>query len=274
MGFIPSSSTIQLYAYFTEYARERIFNGEVSDFQVTQFSLHDEDINYQISKYSLGQDSSGNTIYNIPKSGFIPDITGDPDSCIKSNKNTIVFGKNMLTGTTQVSTPIVLGCTDPLALNYDSAATVNNGTCQYPPTPIRTLTIGFQDVSFKELGPPSNLKNHSYTFTVNLKALVGDTSGGPTLAESQATTFKIEILEFDPILVQNITIVPSNPITFIDGGVISCDLRFVKSNLNPTGEPNYTEDAIIKIKITPISPNRTVETGKGTFTYTKTLKWI
>lgn len=28
------------------------------------------------------------------------------------------------------------GCTDPLALNYDQAATVNDGTCQYPPAPI------------------------------------------------------------------------------------------------------------------------------------------
>lgn len=98
MGFIVSSSTVQLYAYFTEYARERIFNGDVIDFQIKNFSLHDEDINYQISKQIIGVDSSGNTLYNTPKSGFIPDITGDNDVCIKSNKGMVVFGKNMLKG--------------------------------------------------------------------------------------------------------------------------------------------------------------------------------
>jgi hypothetical protein len=95
MGFVPSSSTIQLYAYFTEYARERIFNGDVPDFKVTHFSLHDDDVNYLITS-----SSDGST--NKPlESGFIPDITGDIDSCIKSNKNRIELGKNTLTGTTQ-----------------------------------------------------------------------------------------------------------------------------------------------------------------------------
>jgi len=96
MGFIKSSTTIQLYAYFTEYARERIFNGDVIDFQIKNFSLHDEDIDYKISKEIIGVDSSGNTLYNTLKSGFIPDITGDNDVCIKSNKSTIILGKNTL----------------------------------------------------------------------------------------------------------------------------------------------------------------------------------
>jgi len=83
MGFLPSSSTIQLYAYFTEYAREKIFNGEVSDFQVRHFSLHDDDINYQTAKEII-TDITGGTTYNLVSSGFIPDITGDIDTCIKS----------------------------------------------------------------------------------------------------------------------------------------------------------------------------------------------
>ena len=33
---------------------------------------------------------------------------------------------------TWVSTQVVLGCTDPTALNYNPAATLDNGTCEFP----------------------------------------------------------------------------------------------------------------------------------------------
>jgi hypothetical protein len=84
MGFLPSSSTIQLYAYFTQYGRERILNGIESEFTITQFSLHDDDINYKIAAKEIGTNITGGTIYNLVSSGFIPDITGDNDTCIKS----------------------------------------------------------------------------------------------------------------------------------------------------------------------------------------------
>jgi len=83
MGFVPSSSTIQLYAYITQYGRERILNGIESEFTITQFSLHDDDINYQTAKEII-TDITGGTTYNLVSSGFIPDITGDIDTCIKS----------------------------------------------------------------------------------------------------------------------------------------------------------------------------------------------
>ncbi|MEK9730758.1 MAG: hypothetical protein VW230_03250, partial [Candidatus Poseidoniales archaeon] len=35
-----------------------------------------------------------------------------------------------------IQQPDVEGCTDPNALNYDSAATVDNGSCVYPPPPV------------------------------------------------------------------------------------------------------------------------------------------
>jgi len=35
------------------------------------------------------------------------------------------------------------GCTDPLALNYNSQATLNDGSCTYAPTPISNLDIHF-----------------------------------------------------------------------------------------------------------------------------------
>ena len=187
MGFVPSSSTIQLYAYFTEYARERIFNGEVPDFQVRHFSLHDDDIDYQVSKEIIGVDSSGNTLYNTLQSGFIPDITGDIDSCVKSNKASIVFGRNMLTGTTQVSTPVVLGCTNPSSPNYNPLANVDDGSCIIPPTPIRTLLIAIEPVSFDETNiPTSFLLSHQYTFNVVLKTQPGDTT--PITPEERAAT--------------------------------------------------------------------------------------
>lgn len=271
MGFVPSSSTIQLYAYFTEYARERIFNGEVPDFQVRHFSLHDDDIDYQISKEIIGVDSSGNTLYNIPKSGFIPDITGDIDSCVKSNKASIVFGRNMLTGTTQVSTPVVLGCTNPLATNYNPNATVDDGSCTIPPQ-ARTLTIGFDQISFTQPLPADNSKNHSYTLQVNLKALAGDTTGNANLEESLATTFNIEIVEYDTALIQNITTTPLNPKGFSIGNTTSITLQFTKKNL-VIQDPVYTEAVTIKLKLVPLQSNRIIEPGKDIFTYTKTIQW-
>lgn len=84
MGFVTSSSTIQLYAYITQYARDRIINGDINEFTVTHFSLHDDDINYKIASKEIATDATGGTIYNLVSSGFIPDITGDIDNCVKS----------------------------------------------------------------------------------------------------------------------------------------------------------------------------------------------
>ena len=271
MGFVPSSSTIQLYAYFSEYARERIFNGEVSDFQVTQFTLHDDDIDYQISKEIIGVDSSGNTIYNIPKSGFLPDITGDLDSCIKSNKNGIVFGRNMLTGTTQVSTPVVLGCTNPLATNYNENANVDDGSCIIIPGS-RILTIGFDQISYTQPLPADSSKNHTYTFQVNLKALAGDTTGNANLEESLATTFNIEIIDYDTTLIENVTTLPLNPKGFSIGNTTTCNLQFRKKNITPQ-DPILVEIVTIKLKLVSLQSNRIIEPGKDIYTYTKTIQW-
>lgn len=272
MGFVPSSSTIQLYAYFTEYAREKIFNGEVIDFKVRDFSLHDEDINYQISKETIGVDSSGNTLYNTLKSGFLPDITGDIDTCVKSNKTSIVFGRNMLTGTTQVSTPVVFGCTDPAADNYNSAANVDDGSCIITTPLSRTLTIGFDQVSFNQPLPADSSKNHSYTFQVNLKALAGDTTGNANLQEALATTFNIEIVSYDTGLIKSITTTPSNPKGFSIGNTASFNLQFTKKNL-VIQDPIYIELVTIKLRLVPLQSNRIVEPGKDIYTYTKTIQW-
>jgi hypothetical protein len=82
MGFIPQTNTKTLYAYLTTLGRQYILDGDKEDFQVEFFSLHDDDVNYFISS-----NISAGTAYYTLQSGFIPDITGDNDSCIKSIAN-------------------------------------------------------------------------------------------------------------------------------------------------------------------------------------------
>lgn len=93
MGFVASSSTIQLYAYFTQSAREKIFDGEEKNFTATYFTLHDNDVNYYLSSKP-----TITTPYNTLPSGFIPDVTGDADTCIKSLASGRYLKNNMLTG--------------------------------------------------------------------------------------------------------------------------------------------------------------------------------
>jgi hypothetical protein len=274
MGFVPSSSTIQLYAYFTEYAREKIFNGVVDDFKVTQFSLHDEDINYLISKETIGVDSSGNTLYNTLKSGFLPDITGDIDSCVKSNKSSIVFGKNTLTGTTQVSTPVVFGCTDLAASNYNPLATVDDGSCIItPPSGGRALTIGFQNSTntpIENYSSPPQKKNFSYNFFVDLKQNIGESN--PTLAEILNTSFIIDLAE-TPIsdVLSNSTIkvngnsLPTT-VNLAAGSTFQFTLSFSRDvTFNPN--PSEVNPVVIKLKLISTNINRPIDPTKQIFTY-------
>jgi hypothetical protein len=90
MGYIQQSDTKKIYAYLTQIGKERFITGELVDFQVKYFSLHDDDINYYIS----AQNISAST-YNTPKSGFISDITGDDDICL-SNISEASLLKNKL----------------------------------------------------------------------------------------------------------------------------------------------------------------------------------
>lgn len=101
MGFIQQSTTKKIYAYLTQFAREKILNGDEVDFTVKYFSLHDSDVNYKISSNLV------NNSYNALPSGFIPDITGDNQGCLFSIANGIELN-NSLGGFVQPPQPVSL----------------------------------------------------------------------------------------------------------------------------------------------------------------------
>jgi hypothetical protein len=117
MGFVTSSSTIQLYAYMTQYARERILNGNEEEYKITHFSLHDDDINYKVAKNEIGTDATGGTIYNLVSSGFIPDITGDIDNCVKSLSKGVTIKGSYLTAPTPSTQQTYTITTDKSSVN-------------------------------------------------------------------------------------------------------------------------------------------------------------
>ena len=89
MGFTQQSNTKKIYAYLTQLARKKILDGEEIEITVKYFSLHDSDVNYNISANIV------NNSYNKLPSGFIPDITGDNQGCLFSIANGIEL-KNFL----------------------------------------------------------------------------------------------------------------------------------------------------------------------------------
>jgi len=78
MGYVPSSATQTLYAYLTQKGRYFLLFSSATESTVKYFSLHDDDINYRISSKNVNSD------YNKLPRGFVPDITGDDDDCIRS----------------------------------------------------------------------------------------------------------------------------------------------------------------------------------------------
>lgn len=101
MGYIASSSTKTFYAYLTQEGR-RIFLSEPQNFKIEFFSLHDNDVNYQITSKILND-----LDYNKLRKGFMPDITGDIDDCIRSiSQATRVDEKSYLKFEGIVRTPI------------------------------------------------------------------------------------------------------------------------------------------------------------------------
>jgi hypothetical protein len=99
MGYIEKSDLKKIYGYLTQTGKEKILTGDTVDFEVKYFSLHDEDINYLIASKTSG------LTFNIPKSGFIPDITGDINNCLPNISDATYLEKNRLLGGEVVTPP-------------------------------------------------------------------------------------------------------------------------------------------------------------------------
>jgi hypothetical protein len=114
MGYIQKSGVKKLYAYLTQDGREKIITGNTIDFQVKYFTLHDDDINYQISSRLITA-----ATYNTLQSGFIPDITGDIDNCLPVISDATYLEKNKLVGFFEPPQPGILTATTVATCSTD-----------------------------------------------------------------------------------------------------------------------------------------------------------
>ena len=74
MGFIASSTTVNIIAYLTQAGREYLVENKAK-FNINYFALGDSDTNY--------------FVLNNLESGFVPDLTGNSDDCIPSISSNI-----------------------------------------------------------------------------------------------------------------------------------------------------------------------------------------
>ena len=79
MGFVSSSPKIILEAYYTQLGRYNLINGTSEQSMIKYFSINDPDVNYLVAVNINGNDEK-----NILPTGFVVDLTGDKNDCIKS----------------------------------------------------------------------------------------------------------------------------------------------------------------------------------------------
>jgi hypothetical protein len=119
MGYIPSSATQTLYAYLTQEGRFNLLFSSATASTVKYFSLHDNDVNYIIASEII------NSQFNKLPKGFVPDITGDNDDCIRSvAQGHIVDANSIINPGAVFVRPVFVGFTQsrnasPIAANPD-----------------------------------------------------------------------------------------------------------------------------------------------------------
>jgi Prealbumin-like fold domain len=101
--------------------------------------------NYVVSETNLTNYSAGSWGGDCAANGSISLVAGDVKSCTITN--------------TYVP-PVVLGCTDPTANNYNSAATQNDGSCTYD-------VLGCTDPTADNYNPAANVDDNSCTYPVS-----------------------------------------------------------------------------------------------------------
>lgn len=80
MGFIqPGGTQVSLQAFLTQKGREYLVTGQPDDFRIAYFALGDPDTNY-LQASQLGASGAA----NILPAGFVPDLSGDYASTIRS----------------------------------------------------------------------------------------------------------------------------------------------------------------------------------------------
>lgn len=126
MGYVPSSTTQNLYAYLTQKGRYNLLFENADAFQIKYFSLHDNDINYTIASEII------NSQFNKLPKGFIPDITGDDDDCIRSIAQAHIVDANSIINPgingLEFVRPVFVGFTQSRNLPFAANPTVNSFT--------------------------------------------------------------------------------------------------------------------------------------------------
>lgn len=196
MGYIPSSTTKTLYAYLTQIGRKKLLFSSATESQVKYFSLHDDDINYRISSYN------NNSIYNTLKKGFIPDVTGDDDDCIKSvaqaykvpdNTNYLVWG-----GTLGITNRKLI-----LEFEYPTnliAGDANNDTAddwthrQTFPQSTTQNTSEYRDTWIFGSNTNGGNKDPRFIVKLSIDPTEQDQTSPITIAEKELATFSIKLV--------------------------------------------------------------------------------
>ena len=236
MGYVPSSTTQTLYAYLTQKGRYNLLFENADAFQVKYFSLHDNDVDYTVASEII------NSQYNKLPKGFVPDITGDDDDCIRSIAQAYIVDANSIINPgvngVEFVRPVFVGFTQsrnpsPIAANPD----LNNFT--------GSITL--------ELTPPSNgteitdeeLANTS--FVVYLESKQGPIKN--VLIEGKPN--ESETLAFDFTLTKTV------------------NFSFEKDNTNASNQnQNFNSNIVLAIKDLKYA---TLKGGAQTYTYSLTL---
>jgi hypothetical protein len=218
MGFIPQINTKTLYAYLTPKGREYILDGDKQDFQIAYFTLHDDDVNYFVSSNI----SAGTTYYTLP-SGFVPDITGDADTCIKS----IAEGTNI----NEMSSLSGSSVTDPTTLKLSVGRIGTDGNIN-----TRVCTIGVPPssriINGGSLNPNSTTYPAQFNVVISPPALdtivinnseIGNTQFYVEIKDSNggANSFTINGISSTKLLIKPSAATTPINITFKKGSVAS-----------------------------------------------------
>ncbi len=122
MGFVTNSDKITLNAFYTQKGRAFYLNGTDSDKKIKYFALGDSDTNYRTSSTPVENEIYNNTL----ESGFVPDLSGNYDSCLKTVadgvENTFLINYKP-SGTTNVLNEVRLF--SPSTNNYDGTNVLN-----------------------------------------------------------------------------------------------------------------------------------------------------